>query len=375
MQEYHPIKYFSPSWFAMIMGTGGVANVLYLWSNGYTIVNVLAKAIAFIALVAWLLAIIPWVLRWVLYYDYANRDLNHPLTGNFFVTMPIGTVIIGTNVSLIWSQYLNASVCYTIMLVIWLFAVFGVSFFSFHTTFRVIRVDNTPKPEMVNFSWIMSPIANMAILLIGNPLLTKTITYRPEWALNIFVVNTMLFGIGFLLFIFFSAIIFVRLAFHALPPADTTPSFGIFFGAIGLLVSAIVDGTNNALNMGLLTSTGLANLIALSIWGFGIWIFVIILAICIHQTRKNGIPFSLAWWAFIFPLAAYILAGQKIAQVFVSSLVNGYIILLMAVLMTLWLYAFANSLRGIWSKKLFMGTPIRIEVPPLEVQSISQLKR
>lgn len=359
MQETHPIKYFVPAWFAMIMGTGGLANVIFSWRESLELASVLGISLAVVADVLYFIVLVPWILRWVKYFPYAYRDLQHPLVGNFFVTMPVGTTILGTNIYLIWSHYLSETLTYALILGIWFFSILGVTFFTFFATFRFMREQETPKPEMINFSWIMPPIANMALALIGNPVLEMTLRLNPSWGISVLVANVALFGIGFFLFIFISSIVFVRLANHSLPPAATTPSFGIFLGAVGLAASAIVDVSKYAHTAGFLTSTGLPNLMALVLWGFGIWILGIIVMISLYQLRKGGIPFSMAWWAYIFPLAAYTISSQKIAEIFITPITTGYTAFLTVLLVLLWIYTFGNTLRGAVNRKLFMGTPIR----------------
>lgn len=358
VQERHYIKYLAPAWFAVIMGTGGLANILYLWRASFSLGYFLGIAIAALADILYFIVLVPWILRWLFYYEYARRDLQHPLIGNFFVTMGIGTAILGTNIYLIWSPHLGEALTFKLIFPLWIIAVSVVAFFTFYMTFRMIKAQETPDPEMINFSWIMAPIANMAVSLIGNPVLTLAIKLHPEWSLSVLITNTVLFGIGFFLFIFISSIVFVRLALHQLPSAAATPSFGIFLGAVGLAANAMIDAAKNAQTMGLLASTQLTNLIAVAIWGFGVWIFGIIILICIYQIRRGGIPFSMGWWAFIFPLAAYTLAGQKITACFGSSLTAGYTLFLTVILLMLWLYTFARTMRGAINGTLFMGTPI-----------------
>ncbi len=358
MHEKHFIKYLAPSWFAVIMGTGGLANILYLWRASFPSAELLGMILAAITGALYFVVLIPWVARWLFYYDYVVRDLHNPVAVNFFVTMPVATTIFGTNIYIIWSKFLSPLLVYQLSFLVWVIAIIGVTFFTFYTTYRLMRVEQEPKPETMNFSWIMAPIANMAVLLIGNPVLTMTIDYHPAWAMSVLITNMALLGIGFFLFIFISAIIFVRLAQFPLPPAELTPSFGIFLSAIGLAVSAIMDIAKNSAAMGLLASTDLSYLLAAAIWGFGLWIVGIIFIICIHQFRRKGIPFSLGWWAFIFPLAAYTIASLKIANYFVTPLTSGYTLFLTVLLICLWLYTFGNTVKGAVSGNLFKGTPV-----------------
>ncbi len=361
MQERHAIKYLVPGWFAVIMGTGGLGNILYLWQDIFSPGKYLGITLALLAIILYFLVLIPWGLRWFLYYDYVLRDLHNPIAVNFFVTMPVATTIIGTNIYFIWSTYLDSFIVFALSLFCWIIAILGVSFFTFYTTFRMMKMEISPKPETMNFSWIMAPIANMAVLLIGNPVLSMTINYYPSWATSVLVTNLALLGIGFFLFIFISAIIFVRLAQYPLPPTETTPSFGIFLSAVGLAVSAVIDTAKNSQSMGMLSNVDLSNIAAAVIWGFGIWIVGIIFIICIHQLRKSKLPFNLGWWAFIFPLAAYTMASQKIAAYFITPLTSGYTLFLTILLVLLWVYTFGQTIIGIIKGKLLTGTPI----PPI----------
>lgn len=358
MQEKHIIKYLAPAWFAVIMGTGGLANILFNWQDGFPLGEQLGILLAVIANILYFFVLVPWIIRWLFYYEYVHRDLHNPIASNFFVTMPVATTIFGTNIYNIWSNYLSSSLVYILCFLTYCIAIIGVTFFTFYTTFRIMRVEEIPKPENMNFSWIMAPIANMAVLLIGNPVLKMTIEHRPEWAMSVLITNISLFGIGFFLFIFISAVIFVRLIQHPLPPAGLTPSFGIFLSAIGLAVSALIGTAENSQTMGLLMSTDLSYIIAAFIWGFGIWIVGIISIICIHQFRRNGIPFSIGWWAFIFPLAAYTISSQKVAAYFISPLATGYTIFLTILLVVLWIYTFSNTVKNALNGSLFLGTPI-----------------
>jgi C4-dicarboxylate transporter/malic acid transport protein len=358
MVERNPVKYFAPAWFAVIMGTGGLGNILYLWQKDFPLGGLLGTGIAALADILYFIVLVPWTIRWFFYYDYVQRDLHHPITSNFFVTMPVATAILGTNIYVIWRPLFGESLTYLFITLTWIIAILGVTFFTFYTTFRMMQVEISPKPETMNFSWIMAPIANMAVLLIGNPVLSLTIQYQPAQAVTVLITNIMLLGIGFFLFLFISSIIFVRLAQHPLPPAEMTPSFGIFLGAIGLAVSAIIDLGKNAESMKLLPSADLSNLMAAIIWGFGVWILGIIILISIYQFRKGGIPFSLGWWAFVFPLAAYTIASQKITNAFTTPVTSIFTLGLTLLLVVLWLYTFLNTIKGSVNGKIFTGTPI-----------------
>jgi C4-dicarboxylate transporter/malic acid transport protein len=358
MSERHLVKHFAPGWFATVMGTGGLANVLLAWEASLPGGRAAGLAVAAVAAVLFLLLLGPWLLRWAAHRPYVERDLAHPVTGNFFVTMPVAVAILGTNVHLAWSDFLPPALAFQLVLAAWLVAVAGVTLFTFQVTFRLIAADDAPAPALTNFSWIMAPIANMAVLLVGNPLLSRSLEQAPGWSLTIFVVDTALLGVGFLLFVFIAGVVFVRLAQHPLPPAETTPTFGILLSAAGLAVSALLDTGAAARSLGLLADAGALTIGAVALWGFGVWIVGIILLVTVHQARRAGVPFSLGWWAWVFPLAAYTLASQKVARAFPLGLTTGWAALLSAGLAALWLTIFVRTVQGAVRGTLFTGKPL-----------------
>lgn len=363
MQESHPIRYFAPSWFALVMGTGGLANILWKWQSHWHPTRWFALVLAAIALFAYGIILIVWSLRWIRYPKYALRDLHHPVTSNFYVTTGIATVIIATNLYNIWSGWLPQRGLYWTCMVLWILSCLIVVFCTFYTTYRMFSAKEAFAPQMVNFAWLMAPIANMAVLLIGCPVFSMSLTQQPSLSLLLFTINAAFFGIGFFLFLFISAIVFVRLVQAELPSPATTPTFGIFLSAVGLAAGTFFDLGSNAVSLGLLSSVELVNLLCMVTWGFGIWIIGIIFLICLHHVRHGGMPFTLSWWAFTFPLAAYTIASLKIFGAYPCGFTGGYTVFLTVLLSVLWVYIFVQTLRGIRNGSLFLGTPISDEEP------------
>ena len=361
MQESHPIRHFSPSWFALVMGTGGLANILWKWQAYWYTSRWFGLVLAAIAIFSYCIIFVVWSLRWIWYPKYAIRDLHHPVTSNFYVTTGIATVIIATNLYNIWSQWLPEYSVYVICMILWIISCIVVLFCTFYITYRLFRAEESFAPQLVNFAWLMAPIANMAVLLIGCPVFSMSLVYQPALSLTLFTVNAAFFGIGFFLFFFISAIVFVRLVRAELPTPATTPTFGIFLSAIGLAAGTFFDLGDNAVALELLTSPHMVNLLCIITWGFGIWIIGIIFLICLHHARHGGMPFTLSWWAFTFPLAAYTISSLKIFNAYPCGFTCGYTIFLTILLSVLWVYIFMQTLRGIRNGSVFLGIPIHNE--------------
>lgn len=81
------VQRFSPAWFAAVMGTGGLANVLFSWGSAMRWSAIVGAWLASINVVFLVVFLVPWLTRWLVHPMDARRDLDHPILGNFFVTL------------------------------------------------------------------------------------------------------------------------------------------------------------------------------------------------------------------------------------------------------------------------------------------------
>jgi tellurite resistance protein TehA-like permease len=84
----------------------------------------------------------------------------------------------------------------------------------------------------------------------------------------------------------------------------------------------------------------------LPVWGFAMGWMAIAGALTLRAMRR-GLPFSLTWWSFTFPVGTVVtgtagLAVQTGAQAFTWLAVCTFALLLLA-----WVVALANTLRGV----------------------------
>ncbi|HZK86369.1 MAG TPA: hypothetical protein VFC40_00200 [Syntrophomonas sp.] len=105
--------------------------------------------------------------------------------------------------------------------------------------------------------------------------------------------------------------------------------------------------------LGILSSVDGIKFAGLILWGFGLWAFVFTLSLTIKYLKAGGIPFSLSWWAFLFPMAAYTLATLMVYDYSKIKLILGYAIILSLLLIVIWIVTFAKTLLASLNGKLF----------------------
>jgi C4-dicarboxylate transporter/malic acid transport protein len=347
------IKHFSPAWFASVMGTGGVANVLFQLSGSMPFLKTLATGLFWLNVFLFIILLIPWIARWFIHFDSLRKDIEHPVVSNFFVTMPVGGIILGTNFFLIGKEYFTMTFIASLGLVFWLTGVVMALILAVFVMYHLFSLE-TVSAEMTNFSWFMSPVASIVIPLLGNPLIGFYTASNVELAKYLNLIDIMFYGIGMLLFIMLSSILLNRFITNKLIANGALPTFWIMLGPVGVGTISLMGIADSSKLLGLLASTDSIKMLALMLWGFGLWAFALIAIITVKYLRNGGIPFTLSWWAFIFPTAAYTLSCLSSYSYIQIDMVFWYALVLTLLLLLLWIITFIRTVTGTINGKLLV---------------------
>jgi C4-dicarboxylate transporter/malic acid transport protein len=346
------IKYFSPAWFAMIMGTGGLANVLHTFGKVLPAANAVAVFLWLLNSLLFVLLLFPWLTRWLAYKEQVIADLKHPLTTSFFITMPAGCIILGSNFLLIGQPYLSPAFLNYLGLALYIVGAVLALTFAVTGFFNLVSSEEIG-PEPINFAWLMMPAVNIVIPLLGN-LLVKTLVSLNEYDAQIInLLDIAFYGIGIILFFIMATIVFNRLIMHRLPPAMAAPTFWVLLGPIGVGTVSLFGLADASQTLGILTNVDGIKFGGLILWGFGLWAFIFALSLTIKYLKTEGIPFSLSWLAFLFPLAAYTLATLMVYDYSKIKLLMGYSIILSLLLAVMWIVTFTRTLFAYLNGELF----------------------
>jgi len=347
------IRHFSPAWFAASMGTGGVANLLYQLGKNNAALRTLGQTFFLINVVIFVVLLIPWILRWFMHTKHIMKDIKHPIMSNFFVTMPVSGIILGTNLMLMGNAFLPTNVIINLSLILWIFGTLSSLILGVYVMFNIFRMDEV-HPDTINFSWFITPVASVVVPLLGNGLVKYYFDVNLELANFINIINLSFYGIGMFLFIILFGVVLNRFIYHKMPHAMMLPTFWIMLGPIGVGTIALAGLADINVMLGFLESASSIKLLSIILWGFGLWTFGFSIFITVLYLRKGKIPFTLSWWAFIFPIVSYASGTLVIYSITDSSFILEYTFFLTAIVVIIWLVTFVKTLVGIINLKLLL---------------------
>ncbi len=295
------IKNFAPSWFASVMGTGILALVSFFYSSYLPFLRVVADIIMYFNLGVFILLLIPWILRWVLFPRRAVSDLKNPVVSNFYPTVSVGMLVISANFFIIGKNIIWGGI-------FWSVGAFLTFVFALLVPFLVFTRDSA-KLDHVNPAWFIPPVGLIVIPIPGSLFVTHLTGFSREL---VFVINYLGWGSGFFLYIALLAICFYRFALHTPLPNTLAPTIWINLGPIGAGTSALIGliGVSE-----FVSSKDVFFTLGFIFWGFGIWWFIMAVIMILHYIKNLRLPYAMSWWAFTFPLGAYVSASHAVSRV------------------------------------------------------------
>ena len=145
------VKNFSPAWFAIVLGTGGLANVLFQLSGRLLFLKPVAGGLLWLNAFLYVILIVPWMARWFINLRGVIEDLKHPITINFFVTLPAGQVLLAINFLTIGRAELNTAFAIGLGLVFWAIAISLSLALAVFAMYNLFSMETVPI-ENINYS-------------------------------------------------------------------------------------------------------------------------------------------------------------------------------------------------------------------------------
>jgi len=302
------IQRFAPSWFASVMGTGILANASYFYSQYLPFLKNIGIGLFYFNVALFFVLLIPWTLRWLLYKKNALEDLEHPILSNFYATIAVAMLVLSSNFIVIDKNMLAGEI-------FWFIGTALTIFFGLLTPFIMFKGEHVTI-EHINPAWFIPPVGLIVIPIPGSLIISQYAGLMREFILFL---NYFGWGAGFFLYIALFAICINRFILHRPLPNTLAPTIWINLGPIGAGTIALINLVNNST---FITMKEPFFVFGLIFWGFGIWWVSMALMMTFHYRKKLRLPYALSWWAFTFPLGAYVVASHSVATIFHLAIID-----------------------------------------------------
>jgi C4-dicarboxylate transporter/malic acid transport protein len=337
------VRTFAPGWPAAVMGTGAFALATLHFSHQWPMLAGLAWALHWFNLVLFALISIPWLLRWAMDWPAVAATFKHPVAANFYPSYAIAVLVLAAELRVFGGHEAAALVAW------WL----GVALlFSLTLTVLISIFEG----EHVNLDHItpgifIPPVGMVVIPVAGGPLLAVQPEALRDLALTI---NGIGLGAGIFMYTALLALAFHRFYVHKRLPPTMVPTFWINLAPLGVLVVSVLNLVAAAPFAGDASAYLLA---AFLIWGFGAFWLLLAMLFTWSLRKAAPLPFSLAWWAFTFPLGAFTLGSQRLSEVTGLATPLAFGALAWVLLAAIWTLTLLKTVGGVASGKLFQPHP------------------
>lgn len=300
-------EHFSPAWFASVMGTAVIPVALSFIDRPW--VRPAAMAFMLLAIAMFLLALGPWLTKFVLFPHQVAHDLNHPIAGSFLPTMPIALIVIALDFLKYPDMLASPEVSHRIALWLWLVGAAGIYIMGMTILLHIFSHKEI-RMEHANFGWYIPPVSKLLIPVAG----LELAAIFPEHFDLAFGLSIASMGIGFFLFLFVGATVYARYVYHHLPMSKIAATFFVGIAptailAVGMfkLMQLLQHHTVMGIEPGAVVP--MLKLLILANWGLAAWWFVMGVLLMIGYLRRMELPYALSWWAFTFPSGALAVAS------------------------------------------------------------------
>ncbi|KAJ5119213.1 hypothetical protein N7526_010850 [Penicillium atrosanguineum] len=353
------VRNFSPSWFAVTMGTGVISVLMNSVPFHKPVLHYLSIVFFVLNVVVFALAFVTSILRYTLYPEIWRVMIRDPTNSLFLATVPMGLATLIEMWVVIcvprWGEWATSFVW-----ALWIVDVVAAASVTLSLSFILISQRYITSLDRITALQLL-PIA-ATIVAAGAGAEVANILPNKQHAVGTLLVSFILWGMGTPLAIMVLVIYYQRLAVHKLPPRETIVScflplgplgfggFGIIY--IGKVARDLFQGSDILDPIAGPMAYVLGVFISLLMWSFGLIWLVFALATVLYS---SPFPFNMGWWGFTFPLGVYAANTMELGVELDLMFFKVFGTLLSTVVLFLWALVVSRTAMGAWRGNLFFA--------------------
>lgn len=351
------VRQFTPSWFAVTMGTGALALVIAALPWGGALERRLAEGFWLFNAVLFAGFALLFIARILLFRDTLRPMLLHPVQSMFLGAIPMGLATLINGLVLFGVPHWGEGALVLAHGLWWLDVALALGVALLVPYLMFTRQDHAL--EKLTAVWLL-PIVAPEVAAAAAGVLAPHL--EPEAARQVLVTGYLLWGVSLSLAFSLITLVLLRLVLHKLPGSEFAatswlPVGPLATGCLGLLslgkaMPAAFAGTALTGVADLARDVGLIG--SLLLWGAALWWLVMAL-FCTRRHLRQDMRFNLGWWGFTFPLAVFTLATFELQRRTGIAFFGPVAAALALGLALIWLQVMARTLAGLWHGELFQA--------------------
>ena len=336
----------TPNWFASVMGTGIVATAAATLPGSTSALRVLALAAWLVAAALLIVLLIASALHAAWFPEIARSHHLHPVIAHFYGAPAMALLTVGAGAVLVGASILGETLAVAVDAVLWTAGtILGLATAVAIPYLQFTRHEATA--DAAFGGWLMPVVPPMVSAATGALLIEHLPAGQAR--LTMLVACGLMVGVAFLSTLAILPQLWSRLAQHKLPAPVMVPTLWIVLGPLGQSVTAanlLATHAPAAVGAsGAATVTAAAVVLGVPVFGFALLWLAIAAAITV-RTARAGLPFTLTWWSFTFPVGTCVTAASGLALHTGSTMLAIMAYALFALLLAAWFTVAARTFHG-----------------------------
>jgi C4-dicarboxylate transporter/malic acid transport protein len=336
----------TPNWFAAVMGTGIVATAAAGSPLQVPVIRTAATVVWAGAALLLVVLVAATGLHWLRYREVARGHHRNPVMAHFYGAPPMAVLTVGAGTLLLGKDWIGLPAAVGADWVLW----------SVGTIGGLVSAIAIPYLGFTRFAYTSQSAFGGWLMPIVPPMVSAStgallVPYAPAGQLRATLLWSCwsLFGLSLVASLIVIAQIWGRLAQHKAGPAGMVPTLWIVLGPIGQSITAVnlLAGVAGA---AVAPSVAQGLLVVALIYGFAMLGFAAfwaaIAGLITVRTARQGLPFSLTWWSFTFPVGTCVTGLNGLALHSGLVVVQVLAVLAGAGLLGAWLLVATRTFRG-----------------------------
>lgn len=346
------LRHLGPNWYASVMGTAIIANAgatLPYQLPGQRVVCQVFWVLAAVALAVLLTARAG---HWLHHRDQARAHLMDPAVAPFYGCLSMALLAVGGGALIVGKDLIGVpaavavdTVLFTAGTAIGLLAAVAIPY--------LMVVRHKVEAHQATPVWLLPVVAPMVSAALG-PLLIPHLPAgqaREAMLLGCYA----MFGLSLLATLLLLPLVFGRLIISGPLPLALTPTLFLVLGPLGQSTTAVNSLADMAPQSIAAPYTGAFSAFAVvygvPVMGFAL-MWLALAAAMLLRAARDGMGFAMTWWALTFPVGTCVTGAAGLARHTGLTAFSWLAAALFLALLTAWLLAAANTLRGLTTGRL-----------------------